>query len=105
EQALLCGVHGHGRGVARGDVMSELAEQLPWDSAHFGVSIARAKLSTLRDAAQLAALIGWCREGDVACLYFLSDDDATTRALLEGAGADHVDERVTMTQALSDAER
>ncbi len=84
--------------------MSELAQQLPWDSAHFGVSIARAKVSQLADASQLESLLAWCRERDVACLYFLSDDDATTRALLEGAGADHVDERVTMAQDLSDTE-
>jgi len=69
---------------------------LPWDSAHFGLRIAR---STLRqfDSGAYPKLEKACMDLDLDCLYFLADaaDHATISALLK-CGFDFVDIRLTL---------
>jgi len=77
---------------------------VPWDSAHFGLRIARLRDNTLTPA--LAADADrWCREHDVDCLYFLArcDDPATTRAAEDG-GFRLVDMRLTLERRIVPAE-
>jgi dTDP-4-amino-4,6-dideoxy-D-galactose acyltransferase len=71
-------------------------ERLAWDSAFFGMSIARARASRV-DAAAAAALLEWCRAHAIDCLYFLrAAGDSDTRQVLESSGFAGVDERVTL---------
>ena len=65
---------------------ADLCEELPWDSAFFGVSIARARTSSL-DQSSCHALLECCRSKRIDCLYFLCpiDDAATQRLLAEHA--------------------
>ena len=65
---------------------AELCEELPWDSAFFGVSIARARTSSL-DETSCHALLEWCGTSRIDCLYFLCpiDDVATQRLLTDHA--------------------
>jgi ribosomal protein S18 acetylase RimI-like enzyme len=65
---------------------AEPCEELPWDSAFFGVSIARARTSRLNEASG-HALLEWCGRRRVDCLYFLCplDDPATQRQLTDHA--------------------
>lgn len=73
-----------------------VCEKLAWDSAFFGVSIARVAGDTL-DAAKAAAVEAWCRDNGVACVYFLArpDNAATVRAA-EAHGFALVDVRVEL---------
>ena len=76
---------------------------LDWDSAFFGRNIAR--LDPLRvDAAEVEEALGWCRQRDVDCLYFLADsNDPQTITAVERAGFRSVDIRMTYDRALTDA--
>jgi dTDP-4-amino-4,6-dideoxy-D-galactose acyltransferase len=78
--------------------MDAPCEVLDWDSAFFGMSIARARLDRL-DVESCRTMLEWCRARGVDCLYLLaaSDDDATRRLLCEAAFR-AVDERVTLEQ-------
>ena len=52
----------------------ELCSILEWDSAFFGVTIARVNGNRL-DALTAAQVMDWCREKQVDCLYFLADSN------------------------------
>jgi dTDP-4-amino-4,6-dideoxy-D-galactose acyltransferase len=71
-------------------------ELLEWDSAFFGVSIARAR-SRRVDAGSTRALLDWCRIRRIDCLYFLAaGGDFETDRLLRDNEFRAVDERVTL---------
>ncbi len=56
--------------------MDPVCELLPWDSELFGFRVARTALA--RPAADdVAAMIGWCGEQGVRCLYHQADPDFT----------------------------
>ena len=83
--------------------MSDEAEpcvRLAWDSAFFGIGIARVCGRTL-DEARAARVDAWCRRERVACVYFLApaDDPATTRCA-EQHGFSLVDVRVELERKL-----
>ena len=76
----------------------ELCEELPWDSAFFGVSIARALTSQL-DESSCSAMLKWCVSRHVECLYFLCPlDDSATQRLLNRHGFQSVGVRVTLVR-------
>ena len=80
--------------------MTDVCQFLPWDSAFFGVRIAKVVDQKInRDSAK--AINTWCREQNIRCLYFLSaGDDQETVATAEEEGFHLVDIRVTMEQQL-----
>jgi ribosomal protein S18 acetylase RimI-like enzyme len=67
---------------------------LPWDSAFFGIPIARVNGEALDDA-KAAAIDGWCGEHAIGCVYFqaCADDPATIRCA-EKSGFDLVEMRM-----------
>lgn len=69
-----------------------IAHLLPWDSAHFGYTIAQADIETFT-----LELQDWCRGNKVDCLYFLAQpgDDSTVLDL-EDAGAHLTDMRIVL---------
>lgn len=78
-----------------------LCEELPWDSNFFGLSIARAIPAHL-DGPACDAMLGWCREHTVDCLYFLATpNDAPTISRLHEAGFQLVGVRVTLARQAS----
>ncbi len=60
--------------------MPTLCQFLDWDTQFFGVRIARANVNRL-DPETTRALLAWCCEHAIDCLYFLADADhpATVR--------------------------
>ena len=71
-------------------------EWLAWDSAFFGLRIARVSASRL-DVAQCEAITAWACAHAIDCLYFLADpDDAATPRLAEASGFQRVDTRLTL---------
>lgn len=67
---------------------------LPWDSAFFGFTIARAADPRLTPAS-LDTTLAWCRDHAVRCLYFAADaTDPTTLALAAQGGFQFIDVRV-----------
>lgn len=71
-------------------------ERLEWDSSFFGRAIARAQRSHA-DGAFVEAMLTWCEAQRIDCLYFLAPArDVTTCRLLDDAGFQLVDERVTL---------
>jgi ribosomal protein S18 acetylase RimI-like enzyme len=77
---------------------TELCEQLPWDSAFFGVSIARARTSHL-DESSCSAMLKWCDSKRIDCLYFLCPlDDSATQRLLIAHAFQSVGVRVTLSR-------
>ena len=83
--------------------MSDPAETLPWDSDHFGQSIARFTGSKITPAA-MATLSSWMRTNRVACTYLLADiSDISGIQSIEHAGGHLVDARVTLEQSLAHA--
>jgi dTDP-4-amino-4,6-dideoxy-D-galactose acyltransferase len=75
-------------------------ELLPWDSEHFGVTIARANAPRLT-AASSAQIDAWCRESSVACLYFSCDaGDRESVRLAELGRFRLVDMKTTFFRAL-----
>jgi ribosomal protein S18 acetylase RimI-like enzyme len=76
-----------------------VCEKLPWDTAFFGINIARVYGDTL-NTAQAAAIDTWCQSEHIACVYFLarSDDPATVRTA-EAHGYSLVDVRVELENA------
>lgn len=76
--------------------MSEApATALPWDSAHFGVAIARVNAHRA-DATSLATVEAWASDNDTRCLYMLVDDHPPTLAALARDGWTLVDTRITL---------
>ncbi len=69
-------------------------EFLTWDSAHFGLRIARATTNHLT-AGQAAEILDWCGRHAIDCLYFLSDPDPESTAAAESHGFHLTDVRVT----------
>jgi dTDP-4-amino-4,6-dideoxy-D-galactose acyltransferase len=79
--------------------MSEApADLLPWDTEHFGHRIARARADRLRPEAA-PALLAWCRDHAVACLYLLAntEDPETCRVAMDH-GFRLVDVRLTLAR-------
>lgn len=76
-----------------------LCEYLEWDSTFFGHRIARARGH--RSSAEHAdALLQWCAENEIECLYFLADsDDAETVKAVEARGFAFVDIRMTLARS------
>jgi GNAT superfamily N-acetyltransferase len=75
-----------------------MSEELPWDSAFFGVSIARALRSHL-DESSCGAMLEWCVSRRIECLYFLCQlDDSATQRLLNDHGFQSVGVRVTLVR-------
>jgi GNAT superfamily N-acetyltransferase len=68
--------------------------RLEWDSAFFGVPIARIEVPWL-DARAAAAALAWCRAEGIACLYYLCPVDAAAMAVAERHGFRAVDVRMT----------
>jgi len=78
---------------------AELCEELPWDSAFFGVSIARARTSHL-DESSCSVMLEWCERRRIDCLYFLCPlDDAATQRLLTDHAFQSVGVRVTLSRS------
>jgi GNAT superfamily N-acetyltransferase len=80
------------------------AEILPWDSEFWGVRIARVHGDTMTPelAAEVAA---WAAANDVACLYFLAGEDASTAHAAEDAGFRLMDVRVGLARRTAAAAR
>lgn len=76
--------------------MTELCQQLEWDSQFFGHRIARIKSDRL-DVQSLDHSLAWCKEQGIECLYFLcSPDDNGSVNLAEAAGFHLVDIRMEL---------
>jgi dTDP-4-amino-4,6-dideoxy-D-galactose acyltransferase len=80
---------------------TELCSVLDWDTAFFGLRIARLRQDTLTTI-EGHSLDEWCSENDVDCLYFLAraDEPSVLRAA-QACGFDLVDIRVTYSRELS----
>ncbi|MYD08532.1 MAG: GNAT family N-acetyltransferase [Chloroflexi bacterium] len=75
---------------------SRLIDYMPWDSAHFGVRIARATCRKV-DTERCGVLLRQCREQRIDCLYFLADAaEQDTILVLQSNGFDFVDIRLTL---------
>lgn len=73
-----------------------LWKPLPWDTAFFGVNVARILLSRLQQDT-LDRIVNECRAAGTDVLYFLADsDDPTTVLLAEQVGFHLVDVRMTL---------
>ena len=74
---------------------AEPCEYLEWDSTFFGFRIARVR-STRLDRALADAVMTWCAERQIRCLYLLADaQDPTTASLADASGFRFVDVRAT----------
>ena len=70
-------------------------EYLEWDSTFFGFRIARVRAARL-DEPLVDAVMAWCADRRIRCLYLLADaQDPTTSRLAEAAGFRFVDVRAT----------
>ena len=79
----------------------ELCSVLEWDSAFFGMTIARVNQNRL-DAQTAAQVMEWCREKQVRCLYFLADSNhVETLRQAEKNGFYLTDIRVTYERSTS----
>ena len=82
----------------------ELCSILEWDSAFFGMTIARVNRNRL-DAQTVAQVMDWCREKQVSCLYFLADSNhVETLRQAEKNGFYLTDIRVTYEHSMSGLE-
>lgn len=76
--------------------MSALPQRLEWDSAFFGLPIARLDAHEL-SSEDLAAALAWCRAQRIRCLYLRSDaGDVLTLRSAAAHGCRFVDVRVTL---------
>ncbi|MFC1976439.1 GNAT family N-acetyltransferase [Chloroflexota bacterium] len=76
--------------------MSELVEQLAWDSNFFGFSIGRIAATKL-DEASITTLLEQARAQKLECLYFEADpNDSTTISVVERYGFHLVDVRIVL---------
>lgn len=72
---------------------------LEWDSAFFGIRIARADEQPLT-AEAAASIDSWCRRNAVDCLYFLATpEDFRTAQVAAASGYDLIDIRLTLAAA------
>ncbi|MGO9829581.1 MAG: GNAT family N-acetyltransferase [Myxococcaceae bacterium] len=73
--------------------------QLSWDSAFFGLRIARLETRQLFPT-DIAGIEAWCSQERIDCLYFLTDaSEPESAAVAEAAGFERVDQRVTLAIA------
>lgn len=80
---------------------TEPCQHLPWDTAFFGRPTARVRADTLTPA-RAAEIDRWCREHDIALLYFLArGDDATTARAAHDANFRLVDVRMTFERGVT----
>ncbi|MBN1977011.1 MAG: GNAT family N-acetyltransferase [Anaerolineae bacterium] len=80
---------------------SDLCDFLPWDTEFFGQRIGRVVGMNLNPG-RVVAILRWCEDNGIACLYFLADSaDAQTVRLAEKHSFQLVDVRVTFEQRLS----
>jgi dTDP-4-amino-4,6-dideoxy-D-galactose acyltransferase len=78
-------------------------EYLEWDSTFFGFRIARVRAARL-DEPLIDAVMAWCADRRIRCLYLLADaQDPTTSRLAEAAGFRFVDVRATFEWRAGDA--
>jgi GNAT superfamily N-acetyltransferase len=75
--------------------MNSVCERLPWDSAFFGVPVARVGGGTI-DTEICGNVIEWCSSEAIRLLYFLADDHVPSWAVASNAGFRLVDIRVEM---------
>jgi dTDP-4-amino-4,6-dideoxy-D-galactose acyltransferase len=74
---------------------SQPARFLEWDSTFFARRIA-AVINAPMNAADVPAMLEWCRADRIECLYVLTDaEDVPTLHALEDAGGRNVDVRLT----------
>jgi dTDP-4-amino-4,6-dideoxy-D-galactose acyltransferase len=79
---------------------SDLCAILDWDTAFFGMQIARVRQDTLT-AGEAQAIDAWCRTKAVECLYFLArSDEPSVLRVAQMYGFDLVDIRVTCLREL-----
>lgn len=83
------------------DTSATTLNLLPWDSAFFGIQIARLSGSVLHES-HLPAIENWCRAKEVKCLYFLADSSSqeTLRTVHKG-GFKFVDMRMDLELSLA----
>jgi GNAT superfamily N-acetyltransferase len=75
-------------------------ELLEWDTAFWGVPVARVAAETMTDDSR-AEVDAWCIDNGISCLYFLArSDDPETIAAAERGGFFQTDTRVTLSRAL-----
>jgi dTDP-4-amino-4,6-dideoxy-D-galactose acyltransferase len=82
-----------------------VCDRLEWDSAFFGVPIARVRANRLTEdsAAEIEA---WAKTNGIRCLYFVADlDHMPTVRLAEQYGYSLVDVRVTYEARIADLQR
>lgn len=76
--------------------MSQYCRLLDWDTAFFGVRIAKADVTVLDDD-DCRAIDAWCLENQIDCLYLLADPAShSTTPVLERGGFALKDLRVTL---------
>lgn len=76
-----------------------LCTLLPWDSAFFGLPIARINGQHL-DPTRAQAVLAWCAANGIRCLYFLAAaDDPLTMQTAAEHGFAFVDARLTLSAA------
>ena len=81
---------------------SDPCQFLSWDTAFFGIRIARVIGNSL-SLESLDAIEKWCLDQKIRCLYFPArSDDAITVALAEQAGFHLVDIRMTFNRHVAD---
>lgn len=74
---------------------------LPWDSAFFGIQIARLSGTILHES-QLPEIGIWCRAKDVRCLYFLADSSSReTLQTVHKGGFKYADTRMDLERSLA----
>jgi dTDP-4-amino-4,6-dideoxy-D-galactose acyltransferase len=77
-----------------------ICQLLKWDTEFFDQRIGRANIHRL-DVEATRAVLAWCHEHQIDCLYFLADsDDPLTVRLAEANQFHLVDLRVTVSAAL-----
>jgi hypothetical protein len=82
----------------------DLCSILEWDSAFFGLTIARVNQNRL-DAQTAMQVMDWCQEKQVRCLYFLADSNhVETLRTAEKNGFYLTDIRVTYECSLAGLE-
>jgi ribosomal protein S18 acetylase RimI-like enzyme len=81
--------------------VEDCCRDLAWDSAHFGIRIARVNASRLTPGL-LAEIDNWRRVHATHCLYYLADPDFASMRLATGAGFRFVDARITLEVALAE---
>ncbi len=81
--------------------MSDIIENLTWDSEFFGFPIGQFETHQLKDEDQLRLALTWARDRGLRCLYFQAHpDDGATVTLVEKHGFHLVDVRLVLARAL-----